>query len=186
MARKKITEELTKEMIIEEANLQFLESDFHKVSMRGIAQKLGCSHGAIYYHFNSKTELFHAVVERYFTMLNAKLEEAMEYKGAEGNMFVLMGFIEFGLNYQTQYQFMFMKRDDKLDPLSQSAANQSLEKFHIALQHLNNQQLEAKDIYSTFVGLHGFVIHYIGRTHSFEEAKESAKAYCEFLMKALI
>jgi AcrR family transcriptional regulator len=186
LARKKVSEELTKEMIVEEANVLFLEKGFHGVSMRSIAQKLGVSHGALYYHFDSKTEMFQAIVERYFDMLNKKLEESKQLKGSDGTLFVLLGFIEFGLTYQTPYQFMFMKIDEKLDPLLFSAPNISLEKFHETLQYLNNYQLRTQDIQSTFIALHGFVSHYIGRTVTFKEAEEAAKAYCKFLVKALV
>ena len=186
LARKKVSEELTKEMIMEEANRQFLEKGFQGVSMRSIAQKLGVSHGALYYHFNSKTELFQAIVERYFDKLNQKLEESKRLKGLEGTFFVLLGFIEFGLTYQTPYQFMFMRVDEKLDPLLFSAPNISLEKFHETLQYLNDSKLRAQDIQATFIALHGFVSHYIGRTINFKEAEEAAKAYSEFLVRALV
>ena len=92
MARKKLEDELTKEMIVEEANVQFLQKDFNKVSMRAIATALGCSHGAIYYHFENKTELFNAVVEKYFNVLNNLLEDALNYDCDEGTKRILLGF----------------------------------------------------------------------------------------------
>ena len=44
MGRKKSEHALSKEMIVEEADRQFLELNFSKVSMRSIANALGCSH----------------------------------------------------------------------------------------------------------------------------------------------
>ena len=79
MGRKAIENGLTKEMIIEEANKQFLHNDFNKVSMRSIANALGFSHGAIYYHFENKSELFQAVIEKYFMILNQMLDEITQY-----------------------------------------------------------------------------------------------------------
>ena len=55
--RKPASQELTREMIIQEAQTQFERNEFQKVSMRNIAKKLGCTHGAIYYHFKNKAEL---------------------------------------------------------------------------------------------------------------------------------
>lgn len=186
MARKKYEDELTKEMIIEEADQQFLQIDFNKVSMRAIATKLGCSHGAIYYHFNNKSELFNAVVEKYFTILNKKLDEALQYGCHDGTKKVLLGYIEFGLNYQSQYEFMFVRRDDLQDPLIQQAPNKSYEKFSETLQQLHNNNLNPVDIHSTFMALHGFVLIYKGRVKNYEEAINAAENHCEYLLRALV
>lgn len=186
MARKKIEDELTKEMIIDEADRQFQQLDFHKVSMRAIAKALGCSHGAIYYHFHNKSDLFNAVVEKYFSVLNKQLDEALKYDSLEGTKKVLLGFMEFGLNYPSQYEFMFVKQANVPDPLMQKASNESYEKFSNTLQILHHHKLKLMDIYSTFMALHGFVLCYKGRVNSFEEAMNAAQHYCEYLLRALV
>jgi len=186
MARKKIEHELTKEMIVEEANRQFLQLDFNKVSMRAIAKELGCSHGAIYYHFSNKSELFNAVIEKYFSVLNSKLDENLKYERLEGTRRVLLSYMEFGLNYQSQYEFMFVKRDDFIDPLTQQAPNESYEKFSSTLQKLNDNSLKQVDIYSTFMSLHGFVLCYKERVNNFESAIIAAQNHCEYLLRALV
>ncbi|MFF5995120.1 TetR/AcrR family transcriptional regulator [Lysinibacillus sp. KU-BSD001] len=187
VARKKAHEELTKEMIIQEANRQFLLHDFHKVSMRAIAKELGCSHGAIYYYFANKSELFYAVVEQYFDELNRMMETALtEEDSTEQQMMnVFLGFIQFGLNYQSQYEFMFSMRDEHTDPLAQQASNNSYTKFAETLQKLSHHKLALAEIYSTFIALHGFVSHYYGRVKRYEEAHQAAVHFSAFLMKAL-
>ena len=186
-ARKKEQEELTREMIIQEANRQFLLNDFHKVSMRAIAKELGCSHGAIYYHFTNKSELFYAVVEQYFEQLNQMLDEALiSDKSTNQKMIeVFLGFIEFGLNHQSQYEFMFMMRDNDIDPLTQQASNNSYVKFAETLQAISSFPLAPVTIYSTFIALHGFVSHYFGRVKHYEEACEAAIHFAHYLIKAL-
>lgn len=186
MARKKVEDELTKEMIVVEANRQFLKLDYSKVSMRAIAKALGCSHGAIYYHFSNKTDLFNAVIEKYFNILNSKLDESLQYEGEAGTKNVLMGFIEFGINYKSQYTFMFVKRDESFDPLTQAAPNVSYKKFSHTLQMLNNNRLLEVDIYSTFMSLHGFVLSYKDRVENFLAAKSDAQNHCDFLFRALV
>lgn len=56
------SQELSREMNIHEARIKLVENNFHQVSMRSIAKELNCSHGAIYYHFKNKVELFYVVL----------------------------------------------------------------------------------------------------------------------------
>ncbi|MFJ7735315.1 TetR/AcrR family transcriptional regulator [Lysinibacillus sp. NPDC097287] len=185
--RKPLSQELTREMIIGEAQTQFNEKDYHQVSMRSIAKELGCSHGAIYYYFKNKAELFYAIIEEYFAQLNRFLDETVN--GTEDNQtklyHVFLGFMEFGLNNQSQYEYMFMLRSVEVDGLSQDAANLSYEKFAKSVQSLSDDELIISDIYSAFMALHGFVSHYRGYVMSFEEAKEAAQLHAKFLVKAL-
>ena len=186
-ARKKAENELTREMIIQEAQQQFLQNGFENVSMRAIAKELRCTHGALYYHFTNKAELFYAVVEQNFKELNGILSEAILQEGTPeekaGKMFI--DFIKFGLNHQSQYYYMFMKPNEEIDPLRQQASFESLEQFKKTLQDLYDQQLAEEVIFYTFVSLHGFVSHYSGRVNSFEEANKAAERFSQYLIKAL-
>lgn len=185
--RKPASQELTKKMIIDEARMQFIEKDFQQVSMRSIAKELGCSHGAIYYHFKNKAELFYEIIDGYFAELNRFLDETVE--STEDNQTklyqVFLGFIKFGLNHQSQYEYMFMLRSNEVDGLSQDAANLSYEKFAQSVQSLSDNQLLTSDIYSAFIALHGFVSHYRGYVMNFDEAKEAAHLHAKFIMSAL-
>lgn len=185
--RKPSSHELTREMIINAARNQFVGNGFQQVTMRSIAKELGCSHGAIYYHFKNKAELFYVIVEEYFLELNNVLESTVN--GPEDNPAklynIFLRFIEFGLNHQSQYEVMFMIRNTEVDGLSQEAANRSYEKFAQSVQSLSRKKLLIKDIYSAFLALHGFVSHYRGYVLSFEEAKEPAHVHVDFIVKAL-
>lgn len=186
-ARKKAINELTRELIIQKARALFVDKGYQQVSMRSIANQLDCSHGAIYYHFSSKAELFYAIVEEDFSKLNRRLEETItgnEVK--EDKLFlVLYRFIEFGLNHQSQYEIMFLVRNNEVDSLSQNAANDSYEKFAQAISELSDHKLDYKDIYSAFLALHGFVTHYRGYAEDFESAQSAAKAHVQFILKGL-
>ncbi|MBD1382471.1 TetR/AcrR family transcriptional regulator [Metabacillus arenae] len=185
--RKPSSQELTKEMIKNEARTQFVEKDFHQVSMRSIAKQLGCSHGALYYHFNNKAELFYAIIEEYFLTLNKLIEEIVNDSGDNHTKLknVFLRFIEFGLNHQSQYEIMFMIRNTEVDALSQEAANLSYQHFARSVQSLSMNKLLISDIYSAFIALHGFVSHYRGYFNSFEEAKDAAYLHVDFLVKSL-
>lgn len=185
--RKPSTKDLTKEMIINEAHKQFITKDFQQVSMRSIAKELGCSHGAIYYHFKNKAEIFYAILSDYFSELNNTLDENMN--GPEDHniklLNVFVGYMAFGLNNQSQYELMFIRRDSEIDGLSQEAANLSYEKFAQAVQSLSMKELLISDIHSTFIALHGFVTHYRHYVNNYEEAKEAVDIHAKFLIKAL-
>lgn len=185
--RKPSTKDLTKEMIINEAHKQFITKNFHQVSMRSIAKELSCSHGAIYYHFKNKAEIFYAILGNYFSELNNTLDETVN--GPEDNntkmLNVFVGFMAFGLNNQSQYELMFMIRDSEIDGLSQEAANLSYEKFAQSVQSLSKTELLISDIHSTFIALHGFVAHYRHYVKNYEEAKEAVDVHAKFLFKAL-
>ena len=58
-------------------DLLFAQSGYQHVSMRKIAQELNYSHGALYYHFKNKAELFYAIISRDFSLLNKLLIQIM-------------------------------------------------------------------------------------------------------------
>lgn len=60
---KKYNSKQTIENIIYVSSKLFLEKGFEKTSMQDIAYIAGISKGAIYHHFNSKTEIVNAVME---------------------------------------------------------------------------------------------------------------------------
>ncbi|MBD8033105.1 MULTISPECIES: TetR/AcrR family transcriptional regulator [Solibacillus] len=186
MGRKQIKDTLSKELIVEEADRQFLELDFNKVSMRSIASALGCTHGSIYYHFQNKEELFNAVIEKYFTMLNQMLENSLNLDAIEGTKQIFINYMQFGLNNQSQYDFMFVQHHGLEDPLQQPAPRKSLKKFIDTIQELHQNRLKEDNIHSTFISLHGFVLYYKGRIERYDDAKIAANAHADFLLKALV
>ncbi|MCZ0702943.1 AcrR family transcriptional regulator [Natronobacillus azotifigens] len=183
--RKRASEELTKDMIIQEAQLQFEKKNFRDVSMRNIAKNLGCSHGAIYYHFKNKADLFFTIIEQYFSKLNKLIDETIQDKEDDQTKLkkLFLAFIAFGLNHQSQYELMFMLRNEEVDALSQQAANNSYRKFAEAVQHLASHTVTVADIWASFLALHGFVSYYRGSVKKYEEAEVTAEMHVNFLLK---
>ena len=60
MARDKL---LSKNLILKNAKIEFLDKGFEKASMRTIARQSGLTVGAIYRYFKSKEDLFEALVQ---------------------------------------------------------------------------------------------------------------------------
>ena len=55
----------TKEFIIDQAYRLFLSSSYEAVSISDISKAIGFTKGALYHHFESKEELFKAVIDKY-------------------------------------------------------------------------------------------------------------------------
>lgn len=185
MARKKEQPELTREMILDAARDLFVKQGYEQVSMRQIAKVLGCSHGAIYYHFTNKAELFFALVASHFSLLEHKLEEIlnMEVENWKKMKAVMLGFIEFGLTHQSHYEIMFMTKDPEISLHFEKKPLEVYQKFAESLFSLSEGKLSVRDIWSIFLSLHGFVSHYIGLVSSFNDVKDAASNHVDFLLK---
>ncbi|MDQ0229263.1 TetR/AcrR family transcriptional regulator [Metabacillus malikii] len=184
-ARKAGKVELTREMIMDAARDLFVQKGYQHVSMRQIAKELNYSHGAIYYHFQNKAELFYALVEEHFKMLDNKLQKILAQDSDKRTKLIsiLVGFIEFGLTHQSHYEIMFLIKDEEVQALISDGPNKSYDKFAQSIYMLTDKELSIKEIWSIFLSLHGFVTHYCRHVNSYEEVKELAISHAEFLIK---
>ncbi|RKL67874.1 TetR family transcriptional regulator [Salipaludibacillus neizhouensis] len=185
--RRPASQDLTLEMILQAAQNQFLENDYSHVSMRSIAKELGCSHGALYHHFKNKAELFYAIVEQDFRKLDLLTNQTLLEDGTKKKKLslIFLRFIQFGLDNQSSYEIMFMYRSEEVNSLAKEVAYLSYKNFADTVGSLCEGHIRIKDIWSTFLSLHGFVSHYCGypRVDSFADVKEVAEAHVEFLLK---
>ena len=76
MARKTKEEALeTRNAILDAAEVVFQERGVSKTSLAEIAAAAGVTRGAIYWHFANKVDLFDAMIQRVFGLMEAKLAE---------------------------------------------------------------------------------------------------------------
>lgn len=186
--RKSVQQELTREMIMDAARDLFTLNGYRNVSMRQIAKELGYSHGAIYYHFKNKAELFFALVEEHFQMLTTSLEEimAMQLNNEERLKQIFIGYIKFGLTYQSHYEIMFLIKDDEVKNFINQEPNHTYDKFARSVYSLcDGKKVSIQDIWSIFLSLHGFVTQYCRHVVDYDEVKDLAKKHAEFLLKAI-
>ena len=61
--------------ILEAAKLLFMQEGFRGISMRQIAEAVGVTKAALYYHFKDKEELFVAIVEEYLVAMSTMIDE---------------------------------------------------------------------------------------------------------------
>lgn len=172
-------------MIMESARELFVKKGYQQVSMRQIAKQLGCSHGAIYYHFKNKAELFYALVVSHFDMLEDKLREILnrDISNDEKLKSIMLGYIEFGLTYQSHYEIMFLTKDEEVRNYLHEKPMVVYGTFANSLYSLSNKKLSLHDVWSIFISLHGFVSHYIGHVNGFDDVKQIAIHHVNFLLK---
>ncbi|MBO1005359.1 TetR/AcrR family transcriptional regulator [Pseudogracilibacillus auburnensis] len=177
--------DLTRERIMDVARDLLVEKGYRNVSMRQIASEMTCSHGAIYYHFKNKAELFYALVEDHFSLLDKRMDEILEEQTENKDKLkkLLLGFIEFGLNYQSHYEIMFLIKDKEVLHFLNENPTKTYEKFANAIAQLSEKQLSIQEIWSIFLSLHGFVSHYLRHIVGFTEVEEMAKFHVKMVIK---
>jgi len=56
----------------------FAEQGYEKTSLREVAERLGVTKAALYYHFKSKEDIVHSFTDDYFAELDALLDWAKD------------------------------------------------------------------------------------------------------------
>jgi AcrR family transcriptional regulator len=185
--RKSVQQELTRGMIMDAARNLFVKKGYQHVSMRQIAKELDYSHGALYYHFKNKAELFYALVEEHFSMLDEILDDVKQqptgYKEKLEN--ILLSFMEFGLTHPSHYEIMFMIKDEEVLSFINQGPHRTYEKFAQSVYVLCDKKVSLQAIFSIYLSLHGFVTHYCRNGATYEEVKDLAVSHMKFLIKSI-
>src|ERR1700682_196725 len=100
--------------ILKAAREAFIRKGYESVSMRMLAEKVGCSHANLYLHFKNKEEIFDCLVEQSFEAL----AEALRGLGAAApgtNCLDRLragarAYLDFGLRNPSAYEFAFVLR----------------------------------------------------------------------------
>ncbi len=193
LARKAVAQELSRERILEEARQLFAEHGYHTLTMRSIAKAMGYSHGALYYHFKEKAELFYALVNADFQMLLQRQREMLTRTrmGDLGQLEKLMlEFIRFGLENPYHYEIMFMINDADLQLYGRTEQAQCLELFAtvvrsvIAKQSGSEQRMYSIP-WSLFMSMHGFISYNIRYNQTYEDVKKLAEQHVKYLCEGL-
>jgi len=193
LARKAVAQELSRERILEEARQLFAEHGYHTLTMRSIAKAMGYSHGALYYHFKEKAELFYALVNKDFHMLLEKQKEMLSRTrmGKKGQLQKLMlEFIRFGLENPYHYEIMFMINDTELQMYSRTLQAQCLDLFSTVVRSAmlvqpGNEQKMYSMPWSLFMSMHGFISYNIRYQQNYEDVKRLAEQHVSFLCEGL-
>jgi AcrR family transcriptional regulator len=99
----------TREKILEAARDMFSEVGVEATTMRAIADRIGYTATAIYYHFKDKDALLLELCHRDFSQLGHLIAQAGSIKDPiERIRRTGLAYVEFGLTNPAQYKFMFM------------------------------------------------------------------------------
>ena len=100
--------------ILDAAREAFIRYGYDGVSVRKVAERVGCSHGNLYLHFKDKEALFDCLVEESFEQFaeglrrvpeSARRGDPVEFLRKAGRAYV-----EFGLANPSVYEFVFILR----------------------------------------------------------------------------
>ncbi|HYZ90791.1 MAG TPA: TetR/AcrR family transcriptional regulator [Actinomycetota bacterium] len=119
-ARRGEGEKLREEILEATERLLIRDGSVEAVSIRDIAEAVGCTPPSIYMHFEDKDALVFAVCERIFASLESVARAAREgiADPVEAVRACGRAYVRFGLEHPEQYRIMFMSRtQDSLSAL---------------------------------------------------------------------
>ncbi|RAV21361.1 TetR/AcrR family transcriptional regulator [Paenibacillus contaminans] len=191
--RRSVDQELSRERILEEAAVLFAKHGYRDLTMRSIAKEMGYSHGALYYHFKDKAELFYAMVKEDFSMILAKQREMLKGSrvGDIGQLKRLMTeFIKFGIENPHHYEIMFLINDAELRKHSRVEQAQCLDLFASVVRGIIGSRKEAQHKmytlpWSLFMSMHGFITYTIHYGQTYSEVKKMAEDHINNLCEGI-
>ena len=89
----------------------FAEQGYEKTSLREIAERLGVTKAALYYHFKSKEDIVHSFTDDYFAELDALLDWARgQPRGEENRREILDRYVSIVLASNEVFRFLEQNR----------------------------------------------------------------------------
>lgn len=119
MAKPSISGEIRglRERIIEAASKVFVEEGYQSLSMRRVAQEVGCSQMAMYRHFANKEALTQHICSELYTRFAAKMNREIDAVTDpwERCCRLVAALIRFALHYPDHYSLIFLVRHSDPD-----------------------------------------------------------------------
>ena len=112
-----VSEQLTRDRILEAASSLFAEKSFQEVGIREIAKRAGCSHTTIYLYFKNKDEILFEVASAPLEKLyQTSLEIYQSSESIENRLLeVCHHFIRFGFQYASSNQLLFIVEGEEVE-----------------------------------------------------------------------
>ena len=130
MSTRAVQAERTRQQILETAQRLFAELGYDATSLQMIADEMGLTMAAVYYHFRAKNEILQAIMLPGIERLKALLDDAAAIRGRRARLeFLVSGFVDF-LVQNRHYAVMAATdpaaRRDKLDDESATLRQRGL------------------------------------------------------------
>jgi AcrR family transcriptional regulator len=88
--------ERTRQQILETAQRLFTEHGYDATSLQMIADEMGLTKAAVYYHFHAKTDILHAAMQPGIQRLEGLLDKAAALRGRRARIeYLVNGFVDF-------------------------------------------------------------------------------------------
>ncbi|MGH9870076.1 MAG: TetR/AcrR family transcriptional regulator [Candidatus Polarisedimenticolia bacterium] len=124
--------EVLRREILDAAREAFVRDGYEGVSMRKLAERIGCSHSNLYRHFKDKEALFDCLVEESFDRLADSMRSLIESDRGRDPVELVRkigrAYVEFGVANPSVYEFAFLLRRPR----------QSADKPHVASERLRS------------------------------------------------
>jgi AcrR family transcriptional regulator len=96
LSSRAVQAEQTRQQIVETAQRLFEERGYNSTSLQSIADELGLTKAAVYYHFRAKGDILHAVMKPGIRQLARLLDEAEALRGRRARVeHIVDGYVEF-------------------------------------------------------------------------------------------
>src|SRR6516165_2459990 len=96
LSSRAVQAERTRQQNLETARRLFAELGYDATSLQMIADEMGLTKAAVYYHFRAKSELLHAIMLPGIQRLEALVDEAAGIRGRRARMeYVVNGVVDF-------------------------------------------------------------------------------------------
>lgn len=139
-----------REQILEQTRHLLVENGYTELSMRKVANLVGCTPTSIYIYFENKDALIHALIEEGMDSLHQKIEECLASESDPAAQFQLMcrSFLEYGFANPEYYVIMFQLPTDEMTPFPAEKyrrARRNLQQFADVLHKARGEQQPLQD-----------------------------------------
>ena len=125
--------EQTRQQILETAQRLFAELGYDATSLQMIADEMGLTKAAVYYHFRAKSDILHAIMQPGIDWIKALLDEAAAMRGRRARIeHVINGFVDFlveNRNYAVMASTDPAAKRNKLDEEAVTLAQRAMTLF---------------------------------------------------------
>ncbi len=133
MSTRAVQAERTRQQILETAQRLFTDLGYDATSLQMIADEMGLTKAAVYYHFRAKSDILHAAVQPGIQRLGVLLDEAAAIRGRRARMdYLVDGFVDFLVRHRL-YTAMASTdpaaKRNKLDSVANTLAQRALTVF---------------------------------------------------------
>lgn len=175
----------TEKHIIEHARKLFSKYSYLGVSMNDISKKLNITKAALYYHFNSKDEIYKKVLDEVFDKFTISINEAFEEKTTDKKLHKLIkNYLDFGFkekNLITALMFKLSPKNSQIKKHIIQLKNQVADLIHPLIEEvITNKKLiykvDIKLTTSLLIGMmDGLLLEYSFLNKKFNSNKISSQ-----------